>query len=265
MLPELSQMHLLVKVTLLKTANPVVSRVLAVSNEANFDDLHHGIAASFCWNEEDRYEKDPATIRFDVTRDNPFGQLCPENCTKIRSFIDNGDTPDEFDEDSDDEEDLSGLSWKVRTVFRDPKFRQRYMIYEYDREMCHAVELLGRSPHNTPGKVFCVGGEGSITQNAWNAGRKNERSNVNRGGPSSWEVDFGEIDKRLRALGSPDMSYDVFYKKSQEPSAEKPSAEDPALLGESGAEQEGESSPEVPEQSSASDIDMWLNPDMVYD
>lgn len=184
----------LLQVTLLKTSNPVVSRLLSVPPNATFEMLHKAIEAAFDWS-EDETSHGASFPLFSIVQGNPFEFKSPKGMKVIVHIANDGDYVFE-----DGDEIWDPCLTKMDQVFDDLRFREKFVIYDYYCGFFHVVQLLGRSGYSTKGKVLCIGGQGYTTQKTWDQGRTADHADAS-GGLSSWELSLGKIRARVEQLG----------------------------------------------------------------
>lgn len=188
----------LLQVTLLKTRNPTVSRLLSVPASINFDMLHYAIQSVFGWVPEHTLNGHwRPEYTFKVVKNNPFVNEYPERMEGLLLLQMNGCEGQELDLDTDAHETRDSKIVQLSEVFSDFGFREKSLIYDYDQDFVHAIQVLGRSGFDSEDKVTCLGGQGFTTQKVWRQGREGPDF-VNHGGPSSWDFDLKAAQDRLQ-------------------------------------------------------------------
>lgn len=183
----------ILQITLLKTSNPIVSRLLSVPHHATFETLHKAIEAAFDWNEEETSHGASFPL-FSIVQGNPFELKSPKGMKVILHIANDGDYIFE-----DEDEIWDPCLTKMDQVFDDLRFREKYVIYDYYCGFFHVVQLIGRSDYSTKGRVLCIGGQGYTTQKTWDQGRTADHADA-RGGLSSWELNLGKVRTRVEQL-----------------------------------------------------------------
>ena len=178
----------LLKITLCKTTNPTVTRLLSIPADLHFSELHNAIAAAFGWDTE--------PCRFWIFRS--WKEDPAKNCDslKFRGSVVVYSTP------SDGGSGLKPTSLKTGSRVSDKMKKDgpgRYWAYEYDMSrLHHAIEVVDSIDDDQQrGKLACLGGQGQIGRQAWQFADLAGAEGVVVAGKSAWDLDMQALNKRL--------------------------------------------------------------------
>lgn len=187
----------LLQITLLKTSNPVVSRLLCVPTNITFWELHEAIEASFGWTGNQISKNTSAFPNFMVVKGNPFEAERVEDLDILLDLLP-GLEPNDVNTGDPDGYPSTEIV-RLGEVLDNFRFREKFINYAYDEDFFHVIQLLGRSI-GTPGdRIVCLGGQGFTTQKVWDQGRTARHGAVH-GGPSSWDLDLDEVNARVEEV-----------------------------------------------------------------
>jgi hypothetical protein len=185
----LPKLNYLINITLLKTSNPRVSRTLSIPPGVTFYDLHYAIEAAFGWGQADGGPDENHFPTFKVVHGNPHEAANYALMTAALRL--------ELEPDDPDDELRDVASTTFHHILDDFRYREKFITYDYDgiAQYPHVIQVLGKSPDATNTMNFCIGGQGYTTLNAWSV--TSDDGLVFKGGPSSWELDLGEVRARV--------------------------------------------------------------------
>ena len=188
--------NFLLEVELLRKANPAVSRIFSVPQNALFKDLHEAICASFDW----KVEISNPWLSFTAVQGNPYlanrlgalpaclGFSKPDGSVKkgLRLLHYKGK--------------LGNLhSSQVRSVWGDKHLRDKTVLYDHTQHyhFVLAIKFLGYdTTGNSEFSIVCSGGKGSASQIVGSDGKCPEKI------ASSWALDTQAHFERVTILAS---------------------------------------------------------------
>ena len=179
MLTTATAPHFLLQITLLKTSNPVVSRLLSVPATITFWELHEAIEACFGWTGNFIAEEESDFPTFMVIKGNAFEAERVEHLDVLLGLVTEGD-----DSDVNGDGFPSMKRVRLHEVLDNFRFRENLINYAYDESFFHVIQVLGRSVGKPSDRIVCLGRQGFTTQKWWDRGRTARHKTVH-GGPSS--------------------------------------------------------------------------------
>lgn len=187
--------NFLLQVTLPRTSDPVVTRIISVPPDDDFEGLQEASAAAIEWSEE---ETSNGIDRLDtsVVLGNPSEAKRPKEIKIIFYRMNKGNGRAE---DGDGDGIWTSSLTKIEQVFDDFRFREKPIVYDYHHGFVPAVRFLVRSSYSADGRALCLGGRGEVTGEARAEGRTADYADAS-GGQSSWEVDLEKIRARVERL-----------------------------------------------------------------
>lgn len=194
MLTNATAPNFLLQITLLKTSNPVVSRLLSVPADITFWELHEAIEACFGWTGNFIAEEESDFPKFMVVKEVTFEAERVENLDVLLDLVCEGD-----DSDVNGDGFPSMKCVRLHEVLDNFRFRENLINYAYDESFFHVIQVLGRSVGNPSDRIVCLGGQGFTTQKLWERGRTARHEAVH-GGPSSWDLDLDEVHARVQEV-----------------------------------------------------------------
>lgn len=184
--------NFLLRLTLVKTTNPTVTRLLTVPSTLTFAELHSSIAASFGWDAN----SDPCNSwLFRLWGEDPV-KFCDQSKYKGATAV-YCTTPE------------SGLNilpgnMKTETTVGSLFHKEgsgRYWTYDYSvSRFHHAIEVVDMTFDDKKSKISCLGGQGSISRKAWQFADMTNVDGVSIGAKSSWDMDMGELNAKLSVV-----------------------------------------------------------------
>lgn len=183
----------LVLVTLLKTSNPAVTRLLSVPSDSTFQELSKSIDVAFDWNLLNNIEGAFLNPVFNAVNDDTrlvdqhdelpvVLQLgCrPGKCIRIWA---------------------NAKTTTLAQVLHDFRYSEKSFVYcNSDDAYPHAVQVVGKSVNLGKAYITCLGGQGYTTLDAWGSTRTGE---IWAGGPSTWNLDLDRVCFRMCNLSQP--------------------------------------------------------------
>lgn len=181
--------NFLLKITLVKTTNPTVTRLISVPFDLTFTDLHRAIAAAFGW--------DDACIAwlFRIWSADPV-QYCDQLKHKGGVAI-YYTAPD------------IGLELKPMSLRADSKIGQhlkkegsgKFWTYDFDiSRFHHAIEVVDTLNDDQKGTIGCLGGQGQVSRKAWQYADLGGLEGVTVGAKSTWDLDMKTLNQRLKVV-----------------------------------------------------------------
>ena len=130
--------NFLLQVTLLKTTNPVVSRLLSVPVNINFWELHEATEANFGWNDNHITEITSAFPNFKVIEGNPFEA---ERVNDLEILLDLlSDDGAGKDVNTDKPGSIASMQLvRFDDVLDNCCCREKFINYAYDRDFFHML------------------------------------------------------------------------------------------------------------------------------
>ncbi|KAL6717350.1 hypothetical protein ACLMJK_005265 [Lecanora helva] len=184
--------NFLLKITLCKTIDPTVTRLLSIPADLQFAELHHAIAAAFGWSAD-------ITRRgiwlFRRWNDDPVKHC--NNRKHVSSFVVYATVPD-----SNIDLDPPNLNTNVKILDHLSKEKSgKFWTYEYNfARIHHAIEVVDSINDDQIGKLGCLGGHGQIERTAWQFADLAGADGVTRAGKSTWDLDMKALNARLAVV-----------------------------------------------------------------
>lgn len=181
--------NFLLKITLIKTTNPTVTRLISVPTDLTFTELHLAIAAAFDWN-------DTCTAwLFRIWSADPV-QYCDQ--LKHRGGIAIYCTAPGF-----------GFELQPSSLRTNAKVGQylkkegsgKFWTYDYDvSRLHHAIEVVDTVNDDQGGIIACLGGQGQVVRKAWQYADLGGLEGVTVGGKSTWDLDMRLLNQRFKTV-----------------------------------------------------------------
>ena len=175
-----SEFNLLLEITLEKTDDPCVSRLLSVPGDLLFKELHETIAAAFGW-------ADPAepchSWKFTLH------DAADSELRRLIYYTDPSKGFGIYPHKANTGEILNDM------LYFDEVWGYHYGIFPNKHKMTvKELELLGT------GKISCIGGQGNIEHNAWQFEDHCSFRDVISVERSNWECDMVEVSRRVNVV-----------------------------------------------------------------
>ena len=178
-----SSPNLLLQVSLCNTPEPTVSRMLSVSSQMTFTELHDAIAVAFGWNIE------PCTswVFRTVVQD-------PVNAPKEIKFTAFWTAPDQG---CNMVPTHRGTQLAIGLCMEKARFR-RYWTYDYNiSQERHAIKVIDTLTAGPAPKVACVGGFGHINRKLWQLASLIGHGNQVTAEHCTGVIDFAAVNVKL--------------------------------------------------------------------
>ena len=180
----------LLKITLVKTKNPIVFRLLNIPSTLTFTELHCAIAGSFGWASLNDL---PSCWLFRLWTGDPV-----KHCDQVKKYqhsLAAYSTAESFA--------LTPRQLKTDANIGDFFKKEglgRYWAYEYEiSRFHHAVEVVAITD-NEPGRIACLGGQGSIGRKAWQLADLAGVEGLTTVAKSAWDFDTTQLNARLNVV-----------------------------------------------------------------
>lgn len=154
MLTNATGQHFLLQVTLLKTSNPVVSRLLSAPANITFWELHEASEACFGWTRNFIGEEESDFPKFMVVKGNTFEAERVESLDVLLDLVSEGG-----DSDVNTDGFPSMKYVRLHEVLNNFRFRENLINYAYDESFFHVIQVLGRSVGKPSDRIVCLGGQ----------------------------------------------------------------------------------------------------------
>ena len=185
--------YFILHITLCKTENPAVSRMLSVPSEMTFTELHEAIAAAFGWSIEPC-----ASWIFKMVDRNPLIAMRRDDSQKPKAkFAAFWTAPDQG-------YNITPAQYGTRLAVglrMKQKLLGKYWTYDYNiSKHPHAIKVIDTLTDDPYPKLTCVGGIGRISRNAWQfAGLSGLETKVKAGG-GAWVSDIAAPNAKMREI-----------------------------------------------------------------
>ena len=209
MLTTTTAPHFLLQITLLKTSNPVVSRLLSVPATITFWELHEAIEARFGWTGNFIAKEESDFPTFIVVKGNAFEAERVEHLDVLLGPVTEGD-----DSDVNGDGFPSMKRVRLHEVLDNFRFRENLINYAYDESFFHVIHVLGRSIEKPNDRIVCLVRQGFTTQKLWDRGRTARHKTVH-GGSSSWDLDLDEINARVQEVEDRRLCLETLRRRPQ--------------------------------------------------
>jgi len=188
--PKIAQRsNFLLKITLIKTIDPTVTRLISIPIDLTFTELHLAIAAAFDWN-------DACTAwLFRIWSADPV-QYCDQ--LKHKGGLAIYRTAPGF-----------GYELKPTSLRTNAKVGQylkkegsgKFWTYDYDvSRLHHAIEVVDTVNDDQGGIIACLGGQGQVIRKAWQYADLGGLEGVTVGAKSTWDLDMRLLNQRLKSV-----------------------------------------------------------------
>ncbi len=181
--------NFLLKITLVKTTDPTVTRLISVPFDLTFAELHLAIAAAFGW------EDACTTWLFRIWSADPV-QHCDQ--LKNKGGVAIYCTAPGF-----------GFEVKPMSLRTDVKIGQqfkkegsgRFWTYDYDiSRFHHAIEVVDTLNDDQRGTIGSLGGQGQVSRKVWQYADLGGLEGVTVGAKSTWDLDMRLLNQRLKGV-----------------------------------------------------------------
>lgn len=182
----------LLKITLIKTASPLVTRLLSVPCTLHFSELHLALAAAFNWTSPCH------SWLFRLWTSDPLKHSeQPQKHTSTTACYSTTPTSG-----SNTQPPTLNASTALSVFFR-KEGAGKFWTYDYDiSRFHHAIEVVGTSPaeEQEEGRLCCLGGQGQIGMRAWQFADLEGVDGVVVWARSTWDLDTGGLNARLEVV-----------------------------------------------------------------
>ena len=185
-----SSPNFLLQITLYKTTNPTVNRMLSVPSQMTFAELHEAIAAAFGWTIEPctswifkTAEQNPSKF---TKRDAKKKQK--STFTALWTALDHGYsvTPAQY-----------GMKVPIGQWMGKAN-GGKYWNYDYNiSRYSHAIEVMENLISDPARKLVCTGGIGGINRNAWQFADLTGLESKVKAGSGTWMSDIAALNVKL--------------------------------------------------------------------
>lgn len=181
--------NFLLKITLVKTTNPTVTRLISVPFDLTFTELHGAIAAAFGW------EDACIAWLFRIWSADPV-QYCDQ--LKNKGGVAIYCTAPGF-----------GIEVRPMSLRTESKIGQhlkkeglgKFWTYDYDiSRFHHAIEVVDTLNDDQKGTIGCLGGQGQVSRKAWQYADLGGLEGVTVGAKSTWDLDMKSLNQRLKIV-----------------------------------------------------------------
>lgn len=199
------QPNFLLKITLVKTTNPTMTRLISTPADLQFNELQLTIAAAFGW------DKTCFSWVFRMWTEDPVKHNDSQrNKSNVAIYC----TSDGFDAAIEPSKlgTQSTVTDKLKTVGLG-----RFWTYDFNiSRFPHAIEVVDLLNDEHKAKIGFIGGQGQLERKAWQFADLAGVDGVIRAARSGWDLDMGQVNARLKA-----MQEEVYEKRKNSESAQK--------------------------------------------